>query len=189
MRYITVLAGLSAALIAMPAAAQLGTTLGGAVNTTVGAATNVGVPTVGTKVGTAVNTSVNAGVDTAAAAGTAGRVTTAASTAGSRSVGTAERALGRSMAAANLSLATRQQVRTGLVVRDTRGQRIGTVSSLDANSAIVVSGNRMYHVPLGALYTRSTGAVTSLVTSVPRAQLTTHVAARANANSAVQAGH
>ena len=178
MRNITVLAGLSAALVAMPAAAQLGTTLGGTVNTTVGAATNVGVPTVGTNVGTAVNNSVNAEVDTA----------TAASAARSRGAGITQRALGRSMTAANLSLATRQQVRTGLVVRDTRGQRIGTVRSLDADSAIVVSGNRMYHVPLGALYTRSTGAVTSLVTSVPRAQLTAHVAARANANSAVQTG-
>ena len=179
MRNMTILTGLGAALIAFPAAAQLGTTLGGTVNTTVGAATNVGIPTVGTNVGTAVNTSVNAEVDTA----------TAASTAGSRSVGITQRALGRSMAAANLSLATRQQVRTGLVVRDTRGQRIGTVSSLDANSAIVVSGNRMYHVPLGALYKRGNDAVTSLVTSVPRARLTTHVAARANANSAAQAGH
>ena len=189
MRNLTVLAGLSAALIAMPAAAQLGTTVGGAVNTTVGAETNVGIPTVGTSVGTAVNTSVNAGVDTAAAAGTAARVSTAATAAGSRPVGITQRALDRSMAADNLSLATRQQVRTGLVVRDTRGQRIGTVSSLDADSAIVVSGKRLYHVPLDALYTRGTGAVTSLVTSVPRAQLTANVAARANANSAAHAGH
>ena len=59
-----------------------------------------------------------------------------------------QRATDRAMAASNLTLVTRQQVQTGLVVRDTRGQRIGTVSRIDANSAVVVSGNRQYHVPL-----------------------------------------
>ena len=104
-----------------------------------------------------------------------------------------QRVADRAMANANLTLVTRSQVRTGLVVRDMRGQRIGTVSSLDANSAIVVSGNRMYHVPLTALYHRTTvaanAAANSLVSAIPRARLTAHVAAHANANAAAHAGN
>ena len=178
MRTFTILAGTCAALIALPASAQLAGTLGGTVNTGVNAGVNTGVNTAQTT-GTVLNT-----------AGTVGNHVDSAVTG---AVNGTQRVTERAMANANLTLATRQQVQTGLVVRDMRGQRIGTVSSVNANSAIVVSGNRMYRVPLTALYRRATvaanGAANSLVTSIPRAGLTAHVAARANVNSAAHAGH
>ena len=174
MRTFTILAGTCAALIALPASAQLAGTLGGAVNT-------------------GVNATVNTTQTTDAVLNTAGKVTTGVDTAATGVVKGTQRVTDRTMAAANLTLVTRQQVRTGLTVRDMRGQRIGTVSSLDAGSAIVVSGNRMYHVPLTALYHRTTaavnGAANGLVSSIPRARLTAHVAARANVNSAAHAGN
>lgn len=174
MRTFTLLAGTCAALIALPASAQLAGTLGGTVNT-------------------GVNATVNTAQTTGTVLNTAGTVTNHVDAAATSAVNGTQRVTDRAMAAANLTLVTRQQVRTGLVVRDMRGQRIGTVSSLDANSAIVVSGNRMYHVPLTALYRRATvaanGAANSLVTSIPRARLTAHVAARANVNSTASAGN
>ena len=174
MRTLTILAGTCAALIALPASAQLAGTLGGTVNTGVNATVNTAQTT-----GTVLNT-----------AGTVGNHVDSAVTG---AVNGTQRVTERAMANANLTLATRQQVQTGLVVRDMRGQRIGTVSSVNANSAIVVSGNRMYRVPLTALYHRTTaavnGAANGLVSSIPRARLTAHVAARANVNSAAHAGN
>ena len=174
MRTFTILAGTCAALIALPASAQLAGTLGGTVNTGVNATVNTAQTT-----GTVLNT-----------AGTVGNHVDSAVTG---AVNGTQRVTERAMANANLTLATRQQVQTGLVVRDMRGQRIGTVSSVNANSAIVVSGNRMYRVPLTALYHRTTaavnGAANGLVSSIPRARLTAHVAARANVNSAAHAGN
>ena len=174
MRTFTILAGTCAALIALPASAQLAGTLGGTVNT-------------------GVNSTVNTAQTTDAVLNTAGTVTTRVDTAATSAVNATQRVTDRTMANANLTLVTRQQVRTGLVVRDMRGQRIGTVSSIDAGSAIVVSGNRQYRVPLASLYRRATvaanGAANGLVTSIPRARLTAHVAARANVNSAASAGN
>ena len=174
MRKLTILAGTCAALIALPASAQLAGTLGGTVNT-------------------GVNATVNTAQTTGTVLNTAGTVTNRVEAAGGQVVNTTQRATDRAMAASNLTLVTRQQVQTGLVVRDMRGQRIGTVSRIDANSAVVVSGQRQYHVPLTALYHRTTGAVSGaangLVTSIPRARLTAHVAARANVNSAASAGN
>ena len=174
MRTFTILVGTCAALIALPASAQLAGTLGGAVNT-------------------GVNATVNTTQTTDAVLNTAGKVTTGVDTAATGVVNGTQRVTDRTMAAANLTLVTRQQVQTGLVVRDMRGQRIGTVSSLDANSAIVVSGNREYRVPLSALYHRTSaavnGAASGLVTSIPRARLTAHIAAHANVSSAAHAGN
>ena len=174
MRKLTILAGTCAALIALPASAQLAGTLGGTVNT-------------------GVNATVNTAQTTGAVLNTAGTVTNRVEAAGGQVIDGTQRVADRTMHASSLTLVTRQQVQTGLVVRDTRGQRIGTVSRVEANSALVVSGNRMYRVPLSALYHRTTGAVNGaangLVTSIPRARLTAHVAARASANSAASAGN
>ena len=174
MRTFTIMAGTCAALIALPASAQLAGTVGGTVNT-----------------------GVNAGVNTAQTTGTvlntAGTVTNRVEAASGHVANASQRATDRAMAAANLTLVTRQQVQTGLVVRDLRGQRIGTVSSLDARTAIVVSGNRKYRVPLTALYRRTTATATAaangLVSSIPRARLTAQVNARASPNSAASAGN
>ena len=178
MRTFTFLAGTCAALIALPASAQLAGTLGGSVNTGV----NAGV-----------NTGVNTAQTTDTVLKTAGTVTNQVDSTVAGAVNGTQRVTERAMANANLTLATRQQVQTGLVVRDMRGQRIGTVSSVNANSAIVVSGNRMYRVPMTALYHRTSaavnGAANGLVSAIPRARLTAQVAAKAHVNSAAHAGH
>lgn len=162
MRKITFLAASAAVLAAMPAYAQL-----------------VG-PISGT-LGTSVKAGVNTTVDTA-------RTTDAVLNTAARTVDTTQRVADRVIDNTDLVLVSRSQVRTGLVVRDTRGQRIGTVTAVDANSAVVVQGRRMYHVPLAALYTRTTGTAGSLYSTVPRAKLTAHVATRAQLNSAARAG-
>ena len=193
MRTFAILAGTCAALIALPASAQLAGTLGGTVNTGVNAATSP----VSTGVTSTVNTGVNATVNTAhttdAVLDTAGTVSHHVNNAATRTVDATQRVADHAMANANLTLVTRQQVQTGLVVRDMRGQRIGTVSAIDANTAIVVSGNREYRVPLSALYHRTSaavnGAASGLVTSIPRARLSAHVAAHANASTAAHAGN
>lgn len=59
-------------------------------------------------------------------------------------------------------IATRADVRTGATVRDNRGRRIGTVHHVEADTAIVVQGNRQLRVPLSALYRTGSGLVTSL---------------------------
>jgi hypothetical protein len=165
MRKLAYFAAAAAAIVAAPAAAQLGTGLGAGV---------------GANVGTGVQ------VDTARTLG--GVVDTVDRTA-NRTVDAADRAATRTINGTNLTLVTSNQVTAGTEVRDSRGQRIGTVSGIDGNAAVVVSGQRTYHVPLAQLYRRTSGTARYLVTSIPRAQLTGHVNAQANANSAVHAGH
>lgn len=163
MRKITLLAASAAILAALPAYAQLTGPISGTLGTTVQAG-------------------VNTTIDTA-------RTTDAVLNTAARTADTTQRVADRTMGTTSLVLVTRQQVQTGLVVRDTRGQRIGTVSRLDGNSAVVVEGRRSYHVPLSALYRRTTGAAGSLYSTIPRAQLTAHVNAKASTNSAVHTGH
>ena len=59
-------------------------------------------------------------------------------------------------------LATSADLRTGATVRDNRGRRIGIVQSVEADSELVVQGNRQMRVPLSALYRTGSGLVTSL---------------------------
>ena len=61
-------------------------------------------------------------------------------------------------------------VRTGAVVRDNRGHRVGTVTRVHGNTAVVVQGNRSFHVPLASLYRSGSGLVTSLTRDQLRAE-------------------
>ena len=153
---------IAAALAASPAAAQVG--VGGVVG--VGVGTVVAVDT-GRTVGTVVDS-----VDRTA----------------TRAIDRTQRLTDRTLDSTRFALVTRSQVSTGAEVRDSRGQRIGTVARLDGNSAIVVSGRNAYRVPLSALYRRTSGAARGLVTAIPRAQLTGHASANADAHSAAHAG-
>lgn len=166
MRKFAILAAATAAFaIAAPASAQLGGALGA------GAGVNVG---------TAVS------VDTGR---TVGGVVDSVDRTATRAVDRTDHAVTRTLDSTRFTLVTRNQVATGAEVRDSRGQRIGTVSRLDGNAAIVVSGRNAYHVPLSALYRRTSGTARGLVTSIPRAELTGHANAQASANSAVHTGH
>jgi hypothetical protein len=162
MRNLVFLAAATAATIAMPASAQL---VGGSAKA---------------------NANAGAQVDTGRALG---GVLDSADRTATRAVKATDRLATRTINGTNVSLVTRSHVTAGTEVRDSRGQRIGTVSRLDGNAAVVVSGQRAYHVPLTQLYRRTTGTARFLVTSVPRAQLTGHANAKASANSAAHAGH
>lgn len=163
MRKFAILAAAVAALAAVPASAQVGVGAGAGVN-----------------VGTDVR------VDTGR---TVGSVVDSVDRTASRTVDSTERAATRALDSTKFTLVTRNQVTTGAEVRDSRGQRIGTVSRLDGNAAVVVRGRNAYHVPLSSLYRRTSGTARGLVTSIPRAQLTGHANAQASASSAAHTGH
>jgi hypothetical protein len=76
-------------------------------------------------------------------------------------------------------VATRADVRAGVVVRDSSGHRVGTVQSVSGGSVLVVQGNRAMRVPLASLYRSSSG----LVTSVSRARLRASAETRADAGA------
>ena len=83
--------------------------------------------------------------------------------------------------ATGLALATREQVSTGAEIRDSRGNSIGTVQSIDGETAMVTRGGKMYHVPLSGIYHSAAGKTRGLVTKMPRADIKAHTAAAAEA--------
>lgn len=143
-----------AATAAAPAMAQINVGLGGQAN----AGAGVGVDT-GSVLGDTVDT----------ARGTI-----------DRTVDRVDRQANRALSS-DAVLATRADVRTGATVRDNRGRRIGTVHHVEADSALVVQGNRQVRVPLSALYRTGSGLVTSL--SRADAQASATAGAKANANN------
>src|SRR3546814_16075483 len=63
------------------------------------------------------------------------------------------------------------------------GNSSGTVQSMDGGNAVVVSGGKLYNVPLSALYAHGTDTAKGLVSKVPQAQLEAHTAAGAGASA------
>jgi len=205
---ITLLAG-AAALVSAPALAQVTGGVGGAVGGMVGAppamppaapavppTTVPAVPDVSPAVtattDTHASTTAEAKVSTTPAVDATSKAREHVEAAGARVTDKAQRTTDRAtskLSDSDLTLVTSDQVTAGLVVRDQRGQRIGTVSSVSGDTATVVSGKRSYSVPLSSLYTSTTGKANTLISSVPRAQLTGKVNAKANAKSAVSSGN
>lgn len=129
-----------------------------------------------------VQTGVGVGVDVGAGAGVEpGRAVDGVLGTTDRVVDSADRSVNAAVRGEH-RLATRADLRTGLVVRDGRGRRVGTVHSVGASSAVVVQGNRRYQVPLSSLYRTGRG----LVTHMSRAQL--RAEARASARARAGAG-
>lgn len=87
---------------------------------------------------------------------------------------------------ANLKLATQDQVRAGANVTDMNGNSIGTVQSVDGANAVVVSGGKLYNIPLSELYSKADGAADGLVSKLPKDSLTLHGAADAGAGAEVR---
>lgn len=162
------LAVAAAALTATPAMAQLAGGLGG----TVGGAVN------GT--GAAVGSTVNGGVD--ATVDPAGTVSSATGRVGNV-VNRADSAAQNRVDATSLSLATAQQLQSGIKVRDSQGHMIGTVQRVDGSNAVVVSGSKLYNVPVSQLYAKSAGKVNEVVSKVPKASLTAQANASANGSA------
>ncbi|MGB3318438.1 MAG: hypothetical protein WA978_06840 [Sphingopyxis granuli] len=143
------------ALLAVPAFAQLD--VGGAVGGTLGAQVDPGA-TVGN---------------------TVERVTQPVGDTVDRVDGT----VNRTADTTKLTLATREEVRAGVQVTDTKGKSIGTVQSIDGDNAVVVDGGKLYNVPLSSLYRQADGAAGTLVTKLPKAGLEARGSAEGETNA------
>lgn len=120
---------------------------------------------------------VSAGANVGAKANAGGLVDGVTKTA-DRAVGAADRLVNKA-GQAGLALASRTDVRAGIAVRDARGTRIGTVQSVGAEHAVVVSGKHQVHVPLNGLYRGSKG----LVSNLTKAQIAVYTRAHAGAHA------
>ncbi|MBB6425815.1 hypothetical protein [Sphingopyxis sp. JAI128] len=86
---------------------------------------------------------------------------------------------GKAADAANLTLATREQVRPGVQIHSTDGQSIGTVQGIDGDTAIVVRDGALYNIPLAAIYHGAVGSSHGLVTKLSRAEIEARTTAAA----------
>lgn len=156
MRKLTAFIALGAAFTATPAVAQLGIGLGGQGGASVGVGGNVGVSP-GSALGGVTDT-----LD--------------------RTVGTLDRTANGALQS-DLRVATAADLTAGAAVSDNRGRKVGVLQSVHGNMAMVVSGNKMLHVPLASLYSSGKG----LVTRLSKAQLRAAASANASANAGAHA--
>lgn len=104
------------------------------------------------------------GVDTGATLGTVS----------DRLSGTVDRVDGtvnRTVDSTNLRVATREQVRAGADIRDGRGNSIGTVQSVEGDTAVVVRGGKLYNIPLSDIYHDASGTANGLVTRLSSGEI------------------
>lgn len=80
-------------------------------------------------------------------------------------------AVGKTVDAANLTLATREQVRAGAELYDTGGNSVGTVQSVEGDTAVVIRGGKLYNVPVAQIYHGAVGATHGLVTKLSSAEI------------------
>lgn len=79
--------------------------------------------------------------------------------------------VGKTVDAANLTLATREQVRAGAELYDSSGNSVGTVQSVEGDTAVVVRGGKLYNVPIAQIYHGAVGATHGLVTKLSSAEI------------------
>lgn len=79
--------------------------------------------------------------------------------------------------ATSLTLATREQVRAGAELYDTSGNSVGTVQSIEGDTAVVVRGGKLYNVPIAEIYHGAVGATDGLITKLSSAEITAHTTA------------
>lgn len=92
-------------------------------------------------------------------------------------VGKAGDGIGKAVNAANLTLATREQVRAGAEIYDTGGNSVGTVQSVEGDVAVVIRGGKLYNVPIAEIYHGAVGAAHGLVTKLSRAEISARTSA------------
>lgn len=86
-------------------------------------------------------------------------------------VGGVDGAVGKLVDTANLTLATREQVRAGAEIYDTNGNSVGTVQSVEADTAVVVRSGKLYTIPVADIYQGAVGATPGLVTKLSRTEI------------------
>jgi len=164
MRKTLILLAAGTAAIAGPAFAQLGSTAGQVTGHVTGNVTGQVDP-----------------------AGTVGNVTDQVTQPVGEVVDQVDQTANDAVDATDLTLATQDQVRAGANVTDMDGNSIGTVQGIDGGNAVVVSGGKLYNVPLSALYAHGTDTAKGLVSKVPQAQLEAHAGADASADTDAEA--
>lgn len=92
-------------------------------------------------------------------------------------VGRIDSAVKGAVDTANLTLATREQVRAGAELYDTSGNSVGTVQSVEGDTAVVIRGGKLYNVPVAEIYHGAIGAGHGLVTKLSRAEITARTTA------------
>lgn len=88
-------------------------------------------------------------------------------------------AVDKAVDAANLTLATREQVRPGAEIYGPDGKSVGTVQSVEGDTAVVIRGGKLYNVPLAEIYHGATGATHGLVTKLSSAEIQARTTAAA----------
>jgi len=73
--------------------------------------------------------------------------------------------------ATKLTLATREQVRAGAEIYDTSGNSVGTVQSIEGDTAVVIRGGKLYNVPIAEIYHGAVGKTHGLVTKLSKAEI------------------
>ncbi|HEY0597062.1 hypothetical protein [Sphingopyxis sp.] len=73
--------------------------------------------------------------------------------------------------AANLTLATREQVRPGAEIHGPDGKSVGTVQSIEGDTAVVIRGGKLYNIPLAEIYHGAVGTTQGLVTKLSNAEI------------------
>ena len=79
--------------------------------------------------------------------------------------------------ATSLTLATREQVRAGAEIYDTSGNSVGTVQSIEGDTAVVIRGGKLYNVPVAEIYHGAVGASHGLVTKLSSSEITARTTA------------
>lgn len=82
-----------------------------------------------------------------------------------------DRTVSTAVDSANLTLATREQVRAGAEIFGIDGKSIGTVQSVEGDTAVVIRGGKLYNVPIAEIYQGAVGASQGLVTKLSSAEI------------------
>lgn len=80
-------------------------------------------------------------------------------------------AVDKAVDGSKLTLATREQVRAGAELYDTGGNSVGTVQSIDGDTAIVVRDGKLYNVPIAQIYHGAVGKTHGLVTKLSSTEI------------------
>lgn len=72
---------------------------------------------------------------------------------------------------ANLTLATREQVRAGAELYGPDGKSVGTIQSVEGDTAVVIRGGKLYNVPVAEIYHGAVDGTHGLVTKLSSAEI------------------
>lgn len=93
----------------------------------------------------------------------------------------ADTTLNSTIGATKLTVAAREDVRAGAIITDMNGNSIGTVQSVQGDTAVIVDGGKLYNVPLSELYRNASDRASALVSKVPPVAVGASASAEADA--------